>query len=797
MTDDGKTFEGDNDETKISGSGEPGGWRNLHPGTRLYNYQIESLIGTGGMGAVYLAKHATLGHRYALKVVSDELSGDTQFRKQFRKAGRAMAALDHPNIVRVYDAGECETEDSRLIHYLVMEYMEGGDVNDLMRARGGRLPPDDVVTILRELLAALEYAHAEGVIHRDLKPGNLLLHQDGTMKVGDFDLARVAGEKFDTMLRQTIAKSRVLNEASTRLADEGRTEHGFYGTIQYMSPEALAGKQADPTTDLYAVGVIGYELLTGRKPLGKFKNASALVHGLNRKWDGFLDRALQPEPSERWQSAGAMKAALEQHFGRKNRHWIHIGAGSALATVVIAVWIWIALGTFSPPSLETMLEEFDSAWETGDLAGAESVLAGIGEIESERGVYEDKQNNLRAGWAFRTAANTVSEGRPAPWSDIEDAYQDLVAEAGGAPEWADALLESAREALNEHGRQTFQGAWSENVPSLARDVLEEMHGVWDEDLKREASAFVEEWHEYTTYLYPSSEPSANEIEEVEALYASFNESLEGFSLAESKPEWVTDFRERAIEAIENDVERPEPPERMLEEAREHLRASRFSQARSLIDDVIEAMDGAEEKPADLRRDLEATLQLAGEQLHAALRENLALGYPEWIEEAYEQFENWEQDGLIDSRGPIPRVVEEVLHRYRNALDHEEQAREFADNGDFSESRTELRVARTQLQRIETAARLAGETLDPAWINEEVRALDDDIALMAQAHSVQERLDSVRDAATPYDALDEFDAELFLDLLEELREGRGSLFQELPALNRELNDIEDRLRRTLR
>ncbi len=789
-------YVGDVDETRISGSGEPGGWRNLLPGTQLYNYEIEGLLGTGGMGAVYLARHATLGHRYALKVVSDELSGDAQFRKQFRKAGRAMAALDHPNIVRVYDAGECETEDSRLLHYLVMEYMEAGDLNDYMRDQGGRLPTDEVVRILRQLLSALEYAHGEGIVHRDLKPGNLLLHKDGTMKVGDFDLARVAGEKFDTMLRQTIAKSRVLNEASTRLADEGRTEHGFFGTIQYMSPEALAGKKADPATDLYAVGVIGYELLTGRKPLGKFKNASALVHGLNRKWDGFLDRALQPEPSDRWQSASQMKASLERRFGGKSRNLISITVGLAAAIVILALWIWISGEEPPPDPMEPLLAEFETAWDTGDLAGAESVLAGIGELADEREVYEDKANRLRAGLAFADTAEFVSEGPPAPWSEIEEAYQTLVAAAGGSSEWADALLNSAREALNQHGRQTFLEAWSENDLSLAGVVLEEMHGVWNEELIQESRAFVEEWDTYTTHLDQDSEDYLDNEVDVRTLYASFNESLEDYSLTQSKPGWVTDLRDNAIGIIASPQQPPEP-EIMLEQAREHLRASRFSQARVLVDDVIKAMNAENEESSGLGADLEATLQLARQKLHEALRNNLGLGYPEWIQAAYEQFISWEQDGLIYRSGPIAGVVGEVLHRYRNALNHEEQAREFTETGNLSGSRNKLDGAREELRRLERIVRLAGESFDPAFINDEVRRIDADIERVDQAIEVSEHLDFIRGGATPYDDLDEFSAELFLELTTELREYNRSVLQEFPSLKQQVNELEEQLRRVLR
>jgi eukaryotic-like serine/threonine-protein kinase len=200
-------------------------------------YRLEGLLGHGGMATVYLAHDAELGRPVAIKILAESLAGDAAFRKRLLREARLAARLSHPNVVSVYDVGE--TEDRR--PYIVMECVEGVTLADLLRERG-RLPADEAVDLATQACRGLAHAHAAGLIHRDVKPQNLLLHRDGTLKVADFGIARAA---------ETTA----LTQVGTVL-----------GTAAYLSPEQAAGEEVTSATDIYALGAVLYELLTGRPP---------------------------------------------------------------------------------------------------------------------------------------------------------------------------------------------------------------------------------------------------------------------------------------------------------------------------------------------------------------------------------------------------------------------------------------------------------------------------------------------------------------------------------------------------
>ena len=200
-------------------------------------FRLEHPLGQGGMATVYLGRDSELDRPVAVKVLAENLAGDTAFRERFLREARLAARLSHPNVVSVYDAGE--EADGR--PYIVMEHIEGETLADLLQERG-RLSADEAVGLALQACRGLAHAHAAGLVHRDVKPQNLLLRKDGTLKVADFGIARAA-------------ESTALTQVGTIL-----------GTAAYLSPEQALGEKVTSAADVYSLGAVLYELLTGRPP---------------------------------------------------------------------------------------------------------------------------------------------------------------------------------------------------------------------------------------------------------------------------------------------------------------------------------------------------------------------------------------------------------------------------------------------------------------------------------------------------------------------------------------------------
>jgi eukaryotic-like serine/threonine-protein kinase len=257
-------------------------------------YRAERRLGSGGMAEVWCAEDDVLGRRVALKLLGSRFAEDDDFRERFKREAQAAAGLAHPHIVGIFDRGEWDGTP-----YIAMELVEGRTLKDLVRERGP-LPPDVAINLTIQVLGALGFAHRRGIVHRDVKPQNVILDHEGLAKVADFGIARSGGSE--------------MTETGTIL-----------GTVQYASPEQAQGQPVSPRSDLYSAGVVLYELLTGRVPFeGESVVAVALKQvselpvppsqlrpGISPALEAVVLRALEKDPARRFASADEFIAALE------------------------------------------------------------------------------------------------------------------------------------------------------------------------------------------------------------------------------------------------------------------------------------------------------------------------------------------------------------------------------------------------------------------------------------------------------------------------------------------------------
>lgn len=473
-------------------------------------YRVDELIGKGGMASVYRGYDVTLGREVAIKVLRRELAEDATFRTRFRMEAQAASRMAHPAIVRVFDAGE----DSEIgadgaahpVPYIVMELVHGRLLKDV--AAEGPVPVDDARRYVDGILEALEFSHRAGVVHRDIKPGNVMVTDSGQVKVMDFGIARAVSDSSSTVAETTT----------------------ILGTASYFSPEQAKGEPVDARADLYSTGVVLYELLTGRPPFrGDTPVAVAYQHvseapvtpsevieTIPRALDAVILRALAKDPFQRFPDAASFRAALDatvegrqptkkqlgaltsELYGPNPRQaaetarslrqlstdttmrrtqsgppvaWIWAGV-AFLAVLLVSVLIWtmsIRPGTEVPGNARIIPDVTDMAWDRAEELLLEEDLVPLEQQESS--------DSVAAGNVIRTdpeAGVSVAEG------DEVRVYVSRGTETAAVPVLTGLMEDAARQAITDAGLSVGAIRQRNDPSAAAGTVLEITHEEGDQ-----------------------------------------------------------------------------------------------------------------------------------------------------------------------------------------------------------------------------------------------------------------------------------------------------------------------------
>jgi eukaryotic-like serine/threonine-protein kinase len=378
-------------------------------GTHISHYQIVALLGVGGMGEVYRAFDSRLNRHVAIKIVAPAPFDDSQARSRLLREARAAASLNHSNVCAIYEVGEADGQT-----FIAMELIDGTSLDKLIP--DGGLPADKVLQYGRELAAAVAHAHDRGIVHRDLKPANIKITSEGILKVLDFGLAK-AGTDSSEVDRAT---------ASTDLTVPGTV----LGTAAYMSPEQAQGKPIDKRTDIWAFGVVVYQMLTGRVPFaaGSFASTVAAILTTEPDWTSVppemqrvLRACLEKEPKSRLRDAGDAWKLLEAPVAiirEPSRRWMVAAASGILVGAAIA---WAILRP-PLPDFPRVIRWSITLVESGGgergvaLSRDGRVLAYTGRVLPVRPIWVRALNEM--------------EGKPIPGTDAAAGRSSLLMENG-------------------------------------------------------------------------------------------------------------------------------------------------------------------------------------------------------------------------------------------------------------------------------------------------------------------------------------------------------------------------------
>lgn len=253
----------------------------------LPGIEISELIGYGGMGAVYRGRQVSLDRDVAVKILPHEIQASGRLEERFQREAQTLAKLHHPNIIAVFDFGRIDN-----LCYFVMEYVDGVTLREIIDSRS--VSPDEAMKMIPVICDALQFAHSRGVVHRDIKPENILVDRDGQLKIADFGLAKITH-----------------HDAAAASELEFTHTQQVMGTVRYMAPEQMTkSKSVDHRADIYSLGVVFYELLTGEAPMGWFQPPSKKV-AIDVRLDEVVLRTLESEPDRRYQQASDVKTAIQ------------------------------------------------------------------------------------------------------------------------------------------------------------------------------------------------------------------------------------------------------------------------------------------------------------------------------------------------------------------------------------------------------------------------------------------------------------------------------------------------------
>ena len=376
-------------------------------------------IGRGGMGAVYKARQKTLDRLVALKILPSDAGREPAFAERFAREARALAQLSHPNIVAVYDFGQAGG-----FYYLLMEFVDGVNLRQMLHAQ--RLSPRESMSIVPQICEALQYAHDHGIVHRDIKPENVLVDKQGRVKIADFGLAKL------------LAKD-PQGERLTRTAE-------VMGTPQYMAPEQIEKPlEVDHRADIYSLGVVFYEMLTGELPLGRFAAPSKKVQ-VHVRLDEIVLRALEKEPALRYQQASEVgsdvetfattsarqasvptnKSSMNSQKSKSLLTGLAIGVASCLAIGAATVIVWLAVYFFvgrradnapaAAPETATATQLAQEGWQLWQARRLPEATAKFQEAVRRAPKDANAWNGL--GWASFNSGKSL---------EAEKAFQKVVA----------------------------------------------------------------------------------------------------------------------------------------------------------------------------------------------------------------------------------------------------------------------------------------------------------------------------------------------------------------------------------
>jgi serine/threonine protein kinase len=315
--------------------------------------EILELIGKGGMGAVYKARQKQLDRVVALKILPPGIGQDAAFAERFMREAKALARLNHPGIVTIYEFGMTTggTTNAKPLYFFLMEFVDGVNLRQLLNT--GRVSAREALAIVPQICDALQFAHDQGIVHRDIKPENILLDRRGRVKVADFGLAKITGGNGNEP-----AAAEYTAAGSITLTDAGKV----MGTPNYMSPEQIkAPGEVDHRADIYALGVVFYQMLTGELPGKRIEPPSQKVQ-IDVRLDAIVLKAMEKDPERRYQQASALKTQMETlvtdpskattpdstppQLNQESRIWTFLSiATNIVVAILLALLGWVAVAT--------------------------------------------------------------------------------------------------------------------------------------------------------------------------------------------------------------------------------------------------------------------------------------------------------------------------------------------------------------------------------------------------------------------------------------------------------------------